>query len=80
MVDSHPLPTAKTISGTTLLLSDLGHKMARGLELNNLERTMAISAASSKEAYRYGPSPSEMHMSKMPLPENVNGAIADAMG
>ncbi|MBQ7584717.1 MAG: hypothetical protein IJU40_00515 [Desulfovibrionaceae bacterium] len=80
MVDPTPLPTVKTVSGTSLLLSDLGHKVARGLELSNLERTMAISAANAVQGNQYGPSPQEMEIHQIPLPESVNGALADAMG
>ena len=80
MVNPQPLPTVGVVSGTTMLLSDLGNKMSRGLELNNLERTMAISAANVAEGNKFGPGPADMEVHKIPLPENVNGAIADAMG
>ena len=80
MIDKTPLPTVHPINGNTILLSDLGHKVAHGGELSNRERTMAISAATSLERNKFGPGPGEMELGRIPLPENVSGAIADAMG
>ncbi|MBR4742290.1 MAG: hypothetical protein IK079_05275 [Desulfovibrio sp.] len=79
-MNNSPLPVTHTVSGNKLVLGDLGRKMAAGHEFSGTENRIAITSTAIEYPLGYGPGPSEMQVKNPPLPENVKGALADAMG
>ena len=74
------LPDIKVISGSEILLGDLGRKLSHGGELNNPEQLMAVSNAARQTAGYYGPTPEEFTIRQPELPESVKGVLADYAG
>ncbi|MCR5562523.1 MAG: hypothetical protein K6F46_04005 [Desulfovibrio sp.] len=74
------LPDIKVVSGSEILLGNLGRKLSHGGELNNSEQLMAISNAAKQTAGYYGPTPEEFTVRQPGLPESVKGVLADYAG
>ena len=63
-------------SGGAINMALLADKLQRGGRLTNAEQGIVTSTASQIYASSFGPSPADMRLMAMQLPENVKGILA----
>jgi hypothetical protein len=68
------------VLGTDIVLGMLGRKLAGGQELTMAETLMAFTEMAKTRMNYYGPSPANMQLKPVPLPEDVRGILANYSG
>ncbi|MDR1660719.1 MAG: hypothetical protein LBR94_10385 [Desulfovibrio sp.] len=68
------------ITGANIVLGMLGRKLAGGQELTMAETLMAFTEMAKTRMNYYGPSPANMQIKPVPLPEDVRGVLANYTG
>ncbi|MDR2743695.1 MAG: hypothetical protein LBB66_00595 [Desulfovibrio sp.] len=68
------------VSGTNIVLGMLGRKLGGGQELTMAETLMAFTEMAKTRMNNYGPSPANMRLKPVPLPEDVRGVLANYTG
>ncbi|MDR2574694.1 MAG: hypothetical protein LBC94_10235 [Desulfovibrio sp.] len=68
------------VLSANIVLGMLGRKVAAGQELTMAETLMAFTEMAKTRMDSYGPSPANMQIKLMPLPEDVRGVLANYTG
>ena len=68
--------TPSSPSGAAISMATIADKAQRGLQLTVTEKNIVMSNAAEIYSSYFGPSPADMRLTPMPLPENVKGILA----
>ena len=63
-------------SGAAITMAVIADKAGRGARLTDAEKSIVMSNAAQIYSSSFGPMPGDMHLSPVPLPENVKGILA----
>ena len=63
-------------SGGAITMAVLADKVQRGIRLTDTEQNIAMANAAQIYSSSFGPTPAEMRLTPMQLPENVKGILA----
>ena len=63
-------------SGAAITMSVIADKAQRGIRLTDTEQNIVMTNAAQIYSRAFGPTPADMHLSPMQLPENVKGILA----
>jgi hypothetical protein len=80
MVSYNDIVSAHGLSSVDVVLDMLGQKMGSGQQLTNSEMMMAMSQVAKQRFDSFGPSPANMQLKRVELPEDVKGVIASYTG